>query len=200
MIYVFYGHSGSGKTTLVNNLVDKGILSRVKTITTRPKRHNKETDYEFVHYTDFLKREAIKEIIGIRSFNVFLDNTIKTFNYGIPVKPLKAYANKEVDCAVIADARGVEELFDYFGNEYVVAVYIYGDKELLLQRASLRPDFQKREWERRYEADEPTLSIEEFDRNAVGDKFISGYKYFMIQAKWPPDKQIEHFELLKKLS
>lgn len=194
MIYVVYGHSGSGKTTLVDNLVKQGILPRVKTITTRPKRHPNEGDYEFVHIAEFMRMEAQGNLLGIRNFKTFYEDSIKVFHYGIPIDKLKPFASDNNHCVIIADAKGVEELFEYFGSDFVIGVYMYGPKELLKDRASSRDDYLEREWERRYEADNATLSLEEFIRNASGDKFITGYRYFLVSILLSPDEQVEYFK------
>lgn len=194
MIYVIYGHSGSGKTTLVNNLDSQGIITKVKTVTDRPKRFEGEDDYVFLTTAEFLRKEARGELSGVRSYETIYDEKKRLFRYGIPIETLKPFANEFNHCILITDAKGLDELFEYFGSENVIAIYMYGTKELLKSRVKLRDDYDSKEWERRYVADDATLSLEEFARNASGDKFITGHSYYKVESALSPENQIRYFK------
>lgn len=193
MIYVIYGHSGSGKTTLVNNLSSRGILPNVETFTDRPKRSPDEGGYVFLSTPEFLKVEAMGGLVGVRYFETIYGNKKRVYRYGISLETLKPFANDSNHCTIVTDAKGVDELFEYFGSENVVAVYMYGNKELLRSRMKGRNDFDSNEWERRYNADNATLSLDEFAREAAGDKFITGYRYFKVESSLDPESQINYF-------
>lgn len=59
IVYCIIGASGSGKTTFADELAKKKGLKVLKSYTTRPKRHENDTDHTYINNIEYYKLKGI---------------------------------------------------------------------------------------------------------------------------------------------
>ena len=180
MIGVLYGHSGVGKSYIANILTSNTPdISRVKTLTTRPKRDG-ESDSEY-HFTDIhYFKDNESELIGRRAFTAVDERTAYTrINHYAIDKNSIDITKKQV---IITDLVGFYDLQQHFGVENVVAIYMRAPKDFIQNRASKRNGYNKDSWEKRYNEDSKFVNDSMFDRLAIGDLFVNGQKMYLLDV------------------
>lgn len=155
--FVLFGMTGAGKTYVASLLHDKLGLRRIKNTTTRPKRSDKDIEYNFVSEKDFLE-DGGSRYVAIREYHTFIEDTPKTHYYGVDKNEM------EKGGLIITDFVGFKELLSR--NSEVIGIYIYADKTTRQLRSALREGYKVEEFERRNKDDSPFFKIE--DIIAVG--------------------------------
>ena len=136
-IYVLMGKSASGKDTLYNRLLrtEELQLQRIILYTTRPIRTGEENgkEYYFVSQERFVEMENAGQVVECRTYQTVHGpwhyftaadeqiNLAGTHNY-LMINTLEGYC----------------KLVQYFGQEYVVPLYIEVEDGLRLERALSR--------------------------------------------------------------
>lgn len=131
MIYIIVGHSGSGKSTIANALTNIGI-KKIITYTTRPPRSSEinGVDYNFISLEEFKKLDEDNKFIGTTKY---VDNYYSTLK-----KDLDACYNKDRDCVIVVDKKGVEAIKKEYPNS--VCIYLECSKKVLKNRMISRND------------------------------------------------------------
>ena len=172
-IYCLMGKSASGKDTIYNRLLamEKLHLRRVVPYTTRPMRSG-ETDgqtYVFCTEQQVADFEAAGKIIELRAYHTM---------YGI-WKYFTADDGQiclaESDYLMIGTVESYRKLKEYYGEAYLVPIYIEVDDGVRLQRALERERSQAEpkyaEMCRRFLADEEDFSEENLERAGITKRF-----------------------------
>ena len=172
-IYCLMGKSASGKDTIYNRLLamEKLHLRRVVPYTTRPMRSG-ETDgqtYVFCTEQQVADFKAAGKIIELRAYHTV---------YGI-WKYFTADDGQiclaESDYLMIGTVESYRKLKEYYGEAYLVPIYIEVDDGLRLQRALDRERAQDQpkyaEMCRRFLADEEDFSEENLERAGITKRF-----------------------------
>ena len=174
-IYCLMGKSASGKDTIYNRLLamEKLHLRRVVPYTTRPMRSG-ETDgqtYVFCTEQQVADFEAAGKIIELRAYHTV---------YGI-WKYFTADDGQiclaESDYLMIGTVESYRKLKEYYGEAYLVPIYIEVDDGVRLQRALERERSQAEpkyaEMCRRFLADEADFSPEKLQEAGITKTFVN---------------------------
>ena len=174
-IYCLMGKSASGKDTIYNRLLamERLHLRRVVPYTTRPMRSG-ETDgqtYVFCTEQQVADFEAAGKIIELRAYHTM---------YGI-WKYFTADDGQiclaESDYLMIGTVESYRKLKEYYGEAYLVPIYIEVDDGVRLQRALERERSQAEpkyaEMCRRFLADEADFSPEKLQEAGITKTFVN---------------------------
>ena len=158
MIYYLMGKSASGKDTLYKKIMEKcPYLKKINMFTTRPKRENEidGREYNFVD-EDFLDKNKDK-IIEKRVYNtVYGPWVYATLDLGD--------IDKKENYLMIGTLESYKKMKEYFGDKYIVPLYIEVPYEIRLERAINRDKSEQKsmieEIKRRLNQDEIDFSEE----------------------------------------
>lgn len=103
MILILTGPSGSGKSTIANKLCKHYGFTRIRTITTRPKRYASDHEYEFVTTKVFEDLVSVGRITSVRS--VPSSSEDDRILYGIPTISIRS----DMNYVIILDPKGAVE-------------------------------------------------------------------------------------------
>lgn len=131
--YVVGGLSGAGKDTLRNVLLERGIVRRGVTCTTRPKRPSEVDgrDYDFLTYEDF---ESLRARGEMAEETVYIGNPVA---YGISWRRVEEARTADKPTMWILDTVGLERMRELFHGD-VVSVYLYANMIPLSERMQQR--------------------------------------------------------------
>ena len=94
-IYCFVGASGSGKSSLVDLISQMSGMKVLRSYTTRPKRHEEDTDHEYISRTEYFQLEnkvatthfngefycsTVEQIMDSDLYVIDWDGIVKLFN------------------------------------------------------------------------------------------------------------------------
>lgn len=131
MIYLILGHSGSGKSTIRNALTSHGI-KKIITYTTRPPRVSEVDGIDY----NFIDQELFKKM---DQDNLFIGTTCYVGNYYSTLKEdLEKNNNKDSDCVIVVDKKGVLAIKKEFANAR--SIYLKCSRETLRDRMIKRND------------------------------------------------------------
>ena len=145
-IFVVMGKSGCGKSEIVSRLCGLTGICRIRTTTTRPKRSETDTEYNFEDLSKFHADAESGRYIAIRQLSL-LDY------FGIDKH------NLDKGGIIVADFKGFTEL--YGRGLFVVGIYINSDRNVRLERLKQRSDFNLEQFEQRAVDDDAQFSLEE---------------------------------------
>ena len=172
-ILCFMGKSSSGKDTIYNMILKD--LKDIKTIvsyTTRPIRDGETNgiEYYFVSNDEF---ESMKEkhlVVESRSYNTIYG----IWTYFTSSKNIDLENNNYM---IINTLEGYNSLRKYFGDGFVVPIYIYVDDIIRLERALEREKKQQipklKEMCRRFLADQEDFSEEKLEASGINKIYIN---------------------------
>ena len=172
-IYCLMGKSASGKDTIYNRLLamERLHLRRVVPYTTRPMRSGEIDGQTYVFCTEqqVADFEAAGKIIELRAYHTV---------YGI-WKYFTADDGQiclaESDYLMIGTVESYRKLKEYYGEAYLVPIYIEVDDGVRLQRALERERSQAEpkyaEMCRRFLADAEDFSEENLERAGITKRF-----------------------------
>lgn len=173
-IYYLMGKSSSGKDTMFKKLIEDEELA-FKTIvgyTTRPMREgeNSGVEYHFVDVESMRKLEAEGKVIERRTYNTVHGD----WNY-FTVDDGQILLDGQDRYILIGTLESYEKVRNYFGEEYLVPLYITVDDGVRLQRALDRERTQDKpkyaEMCRRFLADEQDFSEENIARCQIAKRY-----------------------------
>lgn len=98
MIIVLFGPSGCGKTHIKNYFIKNG-WNNIKSITTRPRRRQKEDEYFFVSFEEWNRLQKTKEFINVNNYHGNY--------YGIFLEDFK---NASKNSVMISDVSSLDEI------------------------------------------------------------------------------------------
>lgn len=174
-IYCLMGKSSSGKDTIYREVLKKNqdFLHTIVLYTTRPIRDGEEdgVTYHYVSKEMFLKQKEEHKVIEYRSYNTVHGEWIyytaddgqidlENQNYFV-IETLESYLS----------------LYQYFGKDKVVPIYIEIDDGIRLTRALNREKIQDNpkyaEMCRRFLADEEDFSEEKLKQAGITNRFYN---------------------------
>jgi len=132
-IFIYTGPDGSGRKTLGRMVATAFDMETVLSYTTRPPRHYEVDgeDYHFVSKETFLKMAEEDE---------FLESVeIDGFHYGIREKDIVDTFKKHNLVYLALNHEGAEKLKQMYG-EKVTRIFIYANRETVIQRQKMRQD------------------------------------------------------------
>lgn len=162
-IVVICGFSGCGKDTITNIITGDIGYNKVISTTSRPIRlgESEGDPYYFVSREEFEKMLGNGEFIECRKYHATIDGVKNIWYYGIHKKDMDI---SECSYVVVLDMLGLIEVKKQFGDS-VVSFFIDVPEETRRLRAITgRPDFDLKEWERRYEDDKTQFPMEMIER------------------------------------
>ncbi len=165
------GKSATGKDTIYKRLLEDERIS-LRTIvpyTTRPIRHEEKegVEYHFVSREKFEEMKADKLVIESRDYQTVYG----VWSYFTAYDGQFSEESVEENYLMINTLKGYEQIRDYFGEDYVVPLYIYVEDGIRLTRALKRERRQKEpkyaEMCRRYLADEGDFSSKKLEKAGI---------------------------------
>jgi len=167
-IYIIIGKSATGKDTIYQRVVNdlKNSIKEIVMYTTRPIRDREECgrEYFFVSEEEYVRLQEEKKIIEERAYNTVY-GIWRYFTVNDGQIDLEKYTYIS-----IGTLESYEQIRKYFGEEYVVPVYVDVETGERLERALAREKKQSEpkytELCRRFLADEEDFSEEKV--NAAG--------------------------------
>ncbi|MBH5318924.1 guanylate kinase [Paenibacillus sp. GSMTC-2017] len=126
-LFVFTGTSGSGRKTAAHRALKENEIVHIPSCTDRPPRSKEhpDSDYRYVSTAQF-------ELMLLNQF--FAESVqIDHYHYGIGRRSLEASLNAGKSVYLIVNREGTEKLREQYG-EQVVRIFIYVDKNTILQR------------------------------------------------------------------
>jgi len=155
MIYIFIGKSGAGKDTALSELINRKMLTKIVSDTTRPMREGETNgvEYNFISENEFLANRDAGKYLEHRIFH----RTDGSYYYGGP-KIGREYLTK--NWGVILDPDGAKEYIKTYGRSNCRVIMIVAAEHVRRQRAELRGSFVEDEWKRRAEDDNLRFSRE----------------------------------------
>lgn len=172
-IYCLMGKSSSGKDTIYREVLkkQKDLLHTIVLYTTRPIRDNEQDGmtYHFVSKEMFLKQKNAHKVIEYRTYNTIHGEWIYyTADDG-------QIDLQKKDYFVIETLEAYLSLYQYFGKEKVVPIYIEIEDGIRLTRALEREKTQEKpkyaEMCRRFLADEQDFSEENLQKAGITNRF-----------------------------
>lgn len=169
------GKSSSGKDTIYREILnkEKNLFHTIVLYTTRPIREGEKdgVTYHFVSRETFLKQNEQHKVIEYRSYNTIHGEWIYyTADDG-------QIDLENQDYFVIETLESYLSLYQYFGKEKVVPIYIEIDDGIRLTRALEREKLQKNpkyaEMCRRFLADEEDFSEEKLQKAGISNRFFN---------------------------
>ena len=172
-IFYIMGKSATGKDTVYKEILKR--FSDLKTIvmyTTRPIREN-ETDGVEYHFRTISEMERLKESGKMIELRVY--QTIAGPWYYFTMDDGQFDLSKDQNCLMIGTLESYEKMIQYFGNEFLVPVYIEVPDGIRLKRATEREAMQKkpnfREVCRRYLADEDDFTEDRLKHLGIDKRY-----------------------------
>lgn len=166
-IIAIVGFSASGKDTVVNNL--KGDLQKIVLSTTRPMRETEVDGREYLFYSsgDFLNKVFSENILYLYSYNTTYKNKKEKWYYGLEFDKLQNNKTNIIVCSI--------DLLTQLKEDYdVTTIYLDTSFDIRRQRCIDRKDYDKIEFDRRWEVDKENdkklLEIADFVVNGNEDK------------------------------
>ena len=157
-IFCLMGKSSSGKDTLYARLSEKLHFSTIVPYTTRPIREGEEEgrEYHFITEKEVEEFEKQGRIIELRAYN-----TVHGVWKYLTVDDKQTDVEHH-DYLMIGTVESYRKLKEYYGEAYLVPIYIEVDAKTRIHRALAREDSQKNpkyaEMCRRFLADEDDFS------------------------------------------
>ena len=171
-IFYLMGKSASGKDSIYKRL--RSLCPELKSIvlyTTRPMRDGEQegVEYHFIDDAQLKKLEQSGKVIEVRTYQtVFGPWSYATVDDG-------QINLAQTDYLVIGTLDSYEKLWDYFGAEKLVPLYVTVDDGIRLERAIARERQQKEpkyaELCRRFLADEADFAPDRLARLGVTEAF-----------------------------
>lgn len=135
MIFCILGYTGSGKDTITKEVSRRLNIPIVVSNTTRPMRPKERYGIEYYFLDEKTFEENKNNMLAIREYEVWNGSKWK---YGIN----KSEFNHK-NCLLIIDAKGYEEIKNYFGENNVFAFFLDTSAENILLRTVERGDNEK---------------------------------------------------------
>lgn len=183
-LYCFIGASGSGKTTLVDAISQRSGMRVLKSYTTRPKRHEDDTDHIYITQNDYFHSVALQNKVATTCING---------NFYCAT----AEQVEESDLYVV-DWRGITKILNALhGNRLhnvnIKMVYIYTPVLTRIWRMFKRGDGIKRTIERLISDRKDGLSDKKFAQSHA-DFVLKSKDYHTI------DEMVDDFIAIKQIS
>lgn len=172
-IFCLMGKSSSGKDTLYRMLQEELQLDTIVPYTTRPirKGENDGVEYHFITEEEVERLQAQGKIIELRAY----DTVHGVWKY-LTVDDRQVDIS-ERDYLMIGTVDAYRKLKDYYGEKYLVPIYIEVDNGIRLQRALDRERNQSvpkyAEMCRRFLADEEDFSEEKLIEAGITERFLN---------------------------
>lgn len=113
LLVILIGMSGSGKDTIKDYLVKDGY-KELELFTTRPKRSNDESGYDFISYEEYL--EKMKSGIVLESREYQIETTGETWYYGTYIPDMSKVKDGD-KYVVISTIDGAKDIKEILGKE-----------------------------------------------------------------------------------
>lgn len=172
-IFCLMGKSSSGKDTLYRMLQEELQLDTIVPYTTRPIRKGEKdgVEYHFITEEEVERLQAQGKIIELRAY----DTVHGVWKY-LTVDDRQVDLS-ERDYLMIGTVDAYRKLKDYYGEKYLVPIYIEVDNGIRLQRALDRERNQAvpkyAEMCRRFLADEEDFSEEKLIEAGITERFFN---------------------------
>ena len=170
-IFCLMGKSSSGKDTLYARLSEKLHFSTIVPYTTRPIREGEEEgrEYHFITEKEVEEFEKQGRIIELRAYNTV---------HGVwKYLTVDDKQTEHRDYLMIGTVESYRKLKEYYGEAYLVPIYIEVDDGVRLQRALERERSQAEpkyaEMCRRFLADEADFSPEKLQEAGITKTFVN---------------------------
>lgn len=172
-IFCLMGKSSSGKDTLYRMLLNELQMPSIIPYTTRPIRGGEQegVEYHFITDEDVERLQAQGKVIELRAYHTV---------HGI--WKYLTVDDRQVDLTgssylMIGTVEAYSRLKEYYGEKYLVPIYIEVDDGVRLQRALDRERMQKKpkyaEMCRRFLADEEDFSEARLAKAGITRKFLN---------------------------
>ena len=172
-IFCLMGKSSSGKDTLYARLSEKLHFSTIVPYTTRPIREGEEEgrEYHFITEKEVEEFEKQGRIIELRAYN-----TVHGVWKYLTVDDKQTDVEHR-DYLMIGTVESYRKLKEYYGEAYLVPIYIEVEDGVRLERALARERMQAvpkyAELCRRYLADEEDFSEEKLSCAGIERRFFN---------------------------
>ena len=172
-IFCLMGKSSSGKDTLYARLSEKLHFSTIVPYTTRPIREGEEEgrEYHFITEKEVEEFEKQGRIIELRAYN-----TVHGVWKYLTVDDKQTDVEHR-DYLMIGTVESYRKLKEYYGEAYLVPIYLEVDDGVRLQRALERERSQAEpkyaEMCRRFLADEADFSPEKLQEAGITKTFVN---------------------------
>ena len=113
LLVILIGMSGSGKDTIKEYLVKDGY-KELELFTTRPKRYDDESGYDFISYEEYL--EKMKSGIVLESREYQIETTGETWYYGTYIPDMSKVKDGD-KYVVISTIDGAKDIKEILGKE-----------------------------------------------------------------------------------
>ena len=170
-IFCLMGKSSSGKDTLYARLSEKLHFSTIVPYTTRPIREGEEEgrEYHFITEKEVEEFEKQGRIIELRAYN-----TVHGVWKYLTVDDKQTDVEHR-DYLMIGTVESYRKLKEYYGEAYLVPIYIEVEDKIRLLRAIHREEEQEKpkyaELCRRFLADEQDFSEENLKKSGITKHF-----------------------------
>ncbi len=176
-IFYIMGKSSSGKDTIYKKILEKNYLNlkRIVMYTTRPIREGEADgiEYIFVNNNRFQYLQSEGKIIESRSYQTIYGEW-KYFTVNDNQIDLKNY-----NYLMIGTVESYKKTKKYYGNEFIVPIYIEVEDGLRLERALTRERQQTfpkyEEMCRRFLADQIDFSEDKLMEAGISKRFQNNY-------------------------
>ena len=173
--YCILGRSGAGKTTIIEKINLNYGLSVLPSYTTRPKRHESDTDHTYIDEETYDKLP-----------NKVATRTSKEGKYCITLDQIEKYN------ICVVDINGLKELKEnYKGLKKIIAIYIDINMEESVNRMMWRGDNVNLIFNR---AKREYLELQSNDFKTHIDKIVNGYSTFTYCKVFDYIKRCEEWE------
>lgn len=150
-IIVICGLSASGKDSIAKYISNKYNIKEIISHTSRPMRSNEleGNPYYFISKQQFQNMIDNNEFIECRTYNTLVNNIPNTWFYGVHKNSIDLSKHNYI---VVLDMLGLRQLKKYC-KDNIISFFIFVNEPTRKQRCVDRANFDKIEWNRRYEDD-----------------------------------------------